>query len=177
VLNLVERGLLDRRSYPIRVVTERVVQQERVRDADARVRGEAEQSAVKLGTRRKAEGCRREWKGAQGVRYLTSPFLCPWPSLASDSLFFLFQGERRHLSVLFFAMLVFLIHTRTCMIHIRAHTYMYTYSESFLVPSSVRAFSLASLFLLLFLYYSSRITFPSLAPSAKIVTVLLSPGW
>lgn len=98
VLNLAERGLLGCRSRPIGVVvTEGVVEQEWARGG-TRARGRARE-----GTAKKAEGCRRGWKGTQGARYLTSPFLCPQPpSLVFDSLFFLFQGERRRPSVLLF---------------------------------------------------------------------------
>lgn len=106
MLNLAERGLLDRRSRPIRVVAAGVVEQERTR-GDAR--GEVRQSEVKQGTTRKAKGCRREWKGAQGVRLPDKSFPL---SLALSRIwfsFFSFQGERRHLSILLFCMLVALV--------------------------------------------------------------------
>jgi len=113
---------------------------------DARVRGEVEQAA-KLGTRRKAEGCRREWKGAQGVRYLTSPFLCPWPSLASDSLFSCSKVNGGIFPSFSSPCCCYLCvpRTYTCMqarTHVR--TYMYTYSQTFLVALSARSLFLFS---------------------------------
>jgi len=63
VLNLAERGLLGCSSRPIGVVvTEGVVEQEWARGG-----WEAWQ---REGTAKKAEECRRGWKGTQGARYL-----------------------------------------------------------------------------------------------------------
>lgn len=156
VLNLAERGLLGCRSRPIGVVvTEGVVEQEWARGGGTRVRGKAREGSAK-----KAEGCRRGWKGTQGARYLTSPFLCPQPpSLAFDPLFFLFQGERRRLSVLLSAdrPLVFLI------------------ADPLVILSCLHPLALFGPRFFLSVFLRARSCFPRLL-SAKIVTVLLSSG-
>lgn len=158
VLNLAERGLprLQESSYR----SSSNGRSRRTRVGERRRYKGAWQGKAREGSAKKAEGCRRGWKGTQGARYLTSPFLCPQPpSLAFDPLFFLFQGERRRLSVLLSAdrPLVFLI------------------ADPLVILSCLHPLALFGPRFFLSVLLRARSCFPRLL-SAKIVTVLLSSG-